>query len=372
MSAADKPAWIIDYKKLNLPEMLHEQKEVGEVNPFYKIHFTHDDKVLISFWEQRPQTKLATKDAPENSGKIFVALLLSIETGELIRRVEWSIAYDAVPSLHFISNRFCIYPLPSGGFVGITNRHLRVFDSSFNVIHDRVLDAIKDRYGRYEIIVPLYGQYFILQTIDTENRSISHKSYVITEIIDTKTFKTVERMDNLWHMVNIWEDRILETLCPAGINERRVVEKKIGAPQWNDLGLIMTTSAEAKFIYNGTIIVTDVIKQIPFWFKIENGKKSATVFKGIIDGLGFKPSRNTPTIALEINLQSDFQKALDISGKCRIEAYDLNTQKTLLETKKYSNIVNYAISPNGDSVALIIKNKKIELYNVKPQNDKKK
>ena len=360
--AADKPAWTIDYKKFNLPKQ-EKPVEIGkesEYDQVYKIQFTPDNKVLISFWERRPQTGLAKKDAPENSGTIFVVLLLSSETGELLKRIELPVMGETL-WVHRFQYGSRIYPLSSGGYVGIINRHLQVFDSSFNVIHDKILEKPKDVH--YTLIAPLHGQFFSLEFWSDER---------ITEIIDTKTFKTVERFSGDNIITDIWEDQLIVGRYPKYPEAPRFFEKKIGASQWNDLGQAITTSAKAKFIYNGAIVITDAIEQKPytkFWFKIENGKKSDPI-TGFIEIS--KPSRNTPTIALEINFLSEFQRSLDMDGKYRIETYDLNTQKTLLATKKYTYIVDYAISPNGDSVALIIKNKKIELYNVKPQNDKKK
>ena len=178
--AADKPAWTIDYNKLNLPPHPKPVELGKERNhePGYKVQFTPDNKVLISFWERRPQTELATKDTPENSGSVFVALLLSRETGELIRRVEWPVMRESLSGQRF-SYGSRIYPLRSSGYVGIINRHLQVFDSSFNVVHNRVLERFED--AMYNLIVPLYGQFFSIGSWDGTNW--------ITEIIDSKTFR---------------------------------------------------------------------------------------------------------------------------------------------------------------------------------------
>ena len=86
--ASDKPVWTIDYKKLNL---LEHGKPVGrdkwatmgaydKPNPNYKVHFTPDNKILISFLEHRPLTRLGS-NVP---AKKFVVLLLSRENGDIV------------------------------------------------------------------------------------------------------------------------------------------------------------------------------------------------------------------------------------------------------------------------------------------------
>ncbi|MDR0843028.1 MAG: hypothetical protein LBP68_06390, partial [Acidobacteriota bacterium] len=95
--AADKPIWTIDRKKLNLPERgkpVNYKKWAAlgiyeKPDPEFKLHFTLDNKILVSFLHYRPQTELETKDTPKKFDLSFVALLLSRENGELIRHVEW-------------------------------------------------------------------------------------------------------------------------------------------------------------------------------------------------------------------------------------------------------------------------------------------
>lgn len=362
MFAADKPACIINYKNLNLPQHAKPVSIGKEINhdPEYRIQFTPDNKVLISFWERRPQTGLAIKDAPEKSGSVFVVLLLSRETGELLKRIEWPVMGEVLPAQK-IQYGSRIYPLHSGGYVGIINRHLQVFDPSFNVIHDKVLETTKD--VRYNLLVPLNGEFFSIELRGDDQ---------ITMIIDSKTFKTIERFSGVNFIIGIWEDQLLATSYSKDTREQRFFKKKIGASQWNDLGLIQGNRADAKFIYNGTIIVTDIIEQIPdrkvFWFMIENDKKSDPVFKGIGR---FKPSWCVPIVAIRPNYLSDFRRALDLDGKQWIEVYDLNAQRVLFTTKKYNDIVDYAISPNGDSIVLMTK-KKIEFYKVPASSGTKK
>jgi len=365
MFAADKPAWTIDYKKLNLPK--HPKSvEVGkEVNhdPAYKVQITPDNIVLISFWERRSQTKLATNDSPDKSGSVFVVLLLSSVTGEVIRRIEWPVIGESLRGQKF-SYGSRIYPLPSGGYVGIINRHLQIHDSSFDIVYDRVLERYID--AMYDIIVPLHGKFFIFKSWEEPNW--------VFEIVDSEIFKTVERLNLPTYFMEIWGDKLFIMDRPV-TQEIHFYEKMIGASQWNVLGLLQGIFyPKSGYIYNGTIIVTGSIKEMPdtkgFWFKINNGKNSETVFEGI--GIS-KPSRNAPIIANKRGVLSDFRRTFDMDSKDWIEAYDLNTRQVLLATKRYSasDIVDYAISPDGDSIVLMTK-KKIELYNVNPKKDKKK
>jgi len=356
-SAADKPAWTIDNKKMNLPQKTYSYKEPMD-DPDYKVQFTPDDKILISFFESRPQTELVTKNKPEKSGRIFVVLLLSRETGELIRRVEWPVLGESTPSQQTrYGSR--ISPLHSGGYVGIFNKRLQVLDSSFNVLHDKPLETPQINVVLFNLIAPLRGQYFVVRFAENDSP--------IIEIIDSKTFKTVERLNMKTQdsIVDIWEDRLLATGFPNSIYERRFFDKKIGATQWNDLGLVHGRLARAIYIYNGTIIVAGYSGQAPntkgFWFAIEGEKRSDLIFSGLV----FKPSRNTSIVAAGDSYLSAIRSVFDHDSKDWIRAYDLSTQQALLTTKRYSssNIVDYAISPNGDSIVLMTK-KKIELYNV--------
>jgi len=361
--AADKPVWTIDYKRLNLPKTIeNQQKGVAGMN--YEVHFTPDGKVLISFLKIQHQKELLTKDAHNKYDTVFVVLLLSRETGELIKRVEMPMQWESFQAQKTAYDSR-IYLLRSGGYVGIINGHLQVFDSSFNVVHDRTLEKSKNR--SYYLITPLYGEFFVLRFWENNNKS--------TELIDSKTLETSGRLSELNRVIDIWGDKLLATSYSEDTRETRFLVKKMNTSQWNDLGLTMTgVRADAKYIYNSNIVVTDVIEKQPgifkaFWFTIEDDKKGERNFGYLGD---FKPSWNTSIIANKASEQTALQSFLDISGKYWVEAYDLSARQTLLETKKHSYIASYDISPNGDSVVLITK-KKIELYKIPaPGNVKKK
>ena len=66
--ASGKRVWTFDYKKWNLPEHGNPQP-----NPNYKVQFTPDNKILISFLEHKYQYQphLDSKTLPEK----FVVLL---------------------------------------------------------------------------------------------------------------------------------------------------------------------------------------------------------------------------------------------------------------------------------------------------------
>jgi len=362
--AADKLAWTIDTKKMNLPKTMVVTKE-AVIDPGYKIQFTPDNKVLVSFWERRPQTELTSKNTPEKSGTVFVVLLLAIENGELIKRIEWPVLGESLPGQQ-IGYGSRIYPLPSGGYVGIINRHLQVLDSSFNVIHDRALERnVNIGYG---LITPLRGQCFIIEIRGNDSLS--------AEIIDSKTFKTIEQINLEWtstvRMIkDIWENRLLATIYHRDINKRFFFEKKIGDSQWNDFGWAYEFFSNANFIYNGTIIVAGYVEPSPdskgVWVAIDGGKRSDPVFDVIG---GFSPSSNAQIVANKSSHMSDFRRALDLNNSHSIRVYDLDSHRILFETKKYSDLLDYAISPNGDSIVLMTK-KKIELYKVPAPGAKK-
>jgi len=379
--ASDKPVWTVDFRKLNLPK--HE----NESDPGFNVQFTPDNKILISFVHRSQQTKSATKDMLEKTDSFFVVLLLSGEKGELIRRIEWPIMPESSPA-----GQTRIYPLPSGGYVGIIDRldftvesrktvtHLQMFDSSFNVIHDRVLDTVERGKGVYRIILPMSGNVIILNQKEYRTRFAE-----IVEIIDLSTFEIMERfVQPDFGIVGIWKDQLL-SISYDGNNDSRIFEKKIGASQWNVLGLTQWTILHVlglgdsmrygnpRFIYNGSIVFRDLIGQPPetkeIFFMIEGGKMSGPFFEGCIS----RPSWNTPVVACKKSKLSSIRLFLDLDSRDWIEAYDLSTRQVLLATKRYTadNLIDYAISPDGDSIVVMTR-KKIELYRVNPKKDKKK
>jgi len=323
--AADKPAWTIDYTKLNLPE--HGRT----------VQFTSDNKILINSMQYYGSQANGSKYPPEK----FAAALLSKENGELIKRVEWPLTPERRTWLNGI------YPLPSGGYVGIINDRLQTFDSSFNVIHDRALGST----AGYYIIVSISGKFIIL------HRYRSGSQFRRIEIIDSGTFETVEHFDTLpnFSIVDIWGDRLLSVSYSdsEGISEKHFFEKKIGDSQWSYFGSVQQRSnANARFIYNGAIIVEDGIGRAP------------------VTGGAYKYSWNAPVRAVRTGTQSYFLNEMGL-GKGWVKAYDLNTRKALLTTKKHSGVRSYDISPDGDGIILMTE-KKIEFYNIKSKKDKKK
>ena len=352
--ASDKPVWTIDYKKLNL---LHVDPPYRN----YEVQFTPDNKIFISFMEHRYQNKLATIKTLEKSDAFFIVLLLSSGNGELIRRIEWPIIDVSVSTWRRGADS-SILPLPSGGYVGIINGHLQAFDSSLNIIHDKVLDVLED--GTHNIIVPLSGKFFILNRLNTQlNRS--------SEIIDSNTFDTIERFDvPNSRIVDIWGDQLLSISFSSDGSESRFSKKIIGDSQWISLGVAQGERAVARFIYNGAIIVRDSIGQMPhiktFWFVIEDGKKSETVFSG----LGLKFPRTAPVVMTAGSLLSGIRRAFDLFSKRWLEIYDYKNHKVLLETKRNTDIVDFAISPDGESIILMRK-KKIEFYSINSKKGKR-
>jgi hypothetical protein len=218
--------------------------------------------------------------------------------------------------------------------------------------------------GMYYLTVPLSGKFIILR----RQKSAAQREQIV-EIIDSGTFETIERFEIPgFAIIDIWEDRLLSIS-----SEHRLAEKKISALQWNDLRLdgsvIYNT---ASFIYNGAIVVKSRIQgsldEKIFLTMIEDGKKSDPIFNGCMS----KPSLSTPVVACRESKLSEIRERLDLSAKDWIAVYDLSTRQVLLATKKYSeDIVDYAISPDGSSIILMIK-KKIEIYNVTSKNNKKK
>ena len=366
--ASDKPVWTIDYKKLNLPEGRPVSiSKYDKTDPGFYVDFTPDNRILVSFLQYSTQTELVTKDTSKKFNFFFVVLLLSRENGELIRRVEWPVGELTIGQRIIYGSR--IYPLPSGGYVGIIDRHLQALDSSFNVIYSRVLDALES--GMYEITVPLSDKYF----------SLNRRYYMfesVSEIIDSSTFEIVERFDAPdFRIVDIWENQLL-AITKSENGNVTIIKGEIGG-DWTILIQDLSTKhgegaryVDTKFIYNGTIVVSgdngEPLNRKGFWFTIEDGKRGDLVFPGIGP---FKPSRKTPIIATKESHKSWFRRMFDLFAKNSIKAYDVSTRQALLATPKYTDIEDFAISPDGDGI-LLMRKKKMEFYSVNSKEDKKK
>ena len=189
-------------------------------------------------------------------------------------------------------------------------------------------------------------------------------------IIDYETFKTVEKVNN--GIVDIWRDKLLLVDLSDG-NISSLFEKRIGSSS-NGFQLKIDNFTDAKFAHNGAVIVLSYKGQFPpfaqnYWFTIENGKIGNPVF---VEGEYVNilvPARKAPVFAVSASKSRLFDRGA--SGK--INVYDINTQQRLLQTKTYNNEYDYALSSDGRSLAVFIREKrKIELYKVPSLSGTKK
>ena len=362
--SADKPAWVVKNKTMDLPEYeSYRTKERPNYNPEYKIQFSPKDEIMLSYFQRSNQPVLTIKDDPKTSGLSFNVLFFSKEDGKLINKAEWPVEgeLDWIERLHYGSR---IYPLSDSGYVGMFNKHLQILDSSLNVIHDRLLERLPERQV-YDIFAPSHGTFFALWQ---SNKRYSGEN----DIIDSSTFQTVDRVSG--GIVDIWGDKLLMVSLSEKGNITSIYEKRIGSSSYG-FQLKIDNYKGAKYTYNGAAIFLGYKGNIPppyaehYWFIIENGKVGNPVF---VEG-GFATTlvtaRKAPVVAITVAKLRLF----DRGGTGWINVYDINTKQKLLQTKKYNDSYDYALSSDGRILVVFIHEKrKIELYKVPAPGDIKK
>jgi hypothetical protein len=304
----------------------------------------------------------------ESKTTTFVALLLHGETGKLIRRVEWLVDKSIA------SREIHIYALPEGGYLWRMGDNLQALDSSLNVIRGRMLNPLPKSQG-YNIILPRAGYYFVVdQNVNGRDR--------IYDVIDWRTFETVEKMNaTYFRITDIWNDRLLATdLFSAGVR-RWLLEKKTGDTEWTIFGADLQRIQDAKYIYNGAIVVTCSLEDSglfgpSFWFIIDNGKRSAPVIYGENnkERMGkIYPSLKSSTIAVGAYKLSGIRMFLDIgiAGTTWVDYWDAISQQRLIRIKDEKDELGGDSSPDGRRL-VVLKKKKLEMYAIPetPQNKK--
>jgi len=380
--AADKPARTVATKTLELPDYKSYSLFNSNYRPEYRMYFTANDEIMLRFFQRNTPPVSTDKSTPETSVMSFVVLLLSKEDGKLINKKVWPIAGD--PSWEQ-RQKYAIYPLPDGGYTALLDGHLQVLDTSFNIIHERLLDRLPQRY-RYSISVPLHGKYFILS------------SGVEYEIIDYNTFKTVKRLNTSIPINDIWEDKLLlrftETAESVSYwsteddNIKYLFEKTIGGSLSNYY-FKNTRLRGGKYLYNGSIMIlsspefsSEVLSSIKrfmtqrqdYWFTMENGNTSNPVFITYIftpgEGIGgIEPARRSPIVVIGASKL----RGWDLGYAAWLEVYDIKNQRKLLQTKTYNDAIDYVLSADGRTLVVFTEKKgKLEFYNVPPPRSKKK
>ena len=366
--AADKPTRTVKTKTLELPEYKSYSPYNLIYRPEYKIHFTSNDEIMICFFQRNTQSAPEGKSTTETSEMSFVVLLLSKEEGKLISKKEWPIAGEPSWEQRL---KYAIYPLPNGGYAALFDGHMQVLDSSFNTIHDRLLDRLPQGY-RYGISVPAQGTAFVLD------------SGVEYELINFNTFKTVGSLNASIPIRDIWgdklllrsidrEDGIMEGLFQSN-DTYNLYERKIGG-SYGGYHLKINTQLlrDEKFIYNGNVIILSragyTYGRQDYWFTIENGKTGNPVFVGEKrrfndpgEGIGSAlPARQAPVVAVSAHKHRSF----DRGNYYWLEVYDTNTGQKILETKTYNQGIYCALSADGRTLVVFIEEKgTLEFYKV--------
>jgi len=356
--------WVIDIKPPgksgNQFSYLHELNKSGSG---VRVYFSHENDILITFSRYAVPDNRKIKNAKKLKPTVFVALLINGETGNLIKRVEWSVDKS-------IASRYVyIHAFPEGGYLLRIGDNLQALDSSLSVIRSRTLTPLPPEQG-YNTIMPRSGYYFVVdQNINGKDR--------IYEIIDWRTFETVEKMNaSDFRIKDIWNDRLLGVglnLSPMMRNTENIyiglLEKKIGDSSWNSFGHDLQRLRDAKFIYNGAIVVTcgiDYLFGPAFWLIMEDGKRSDPVYHGKNDKerMGeIVPSAKSPVIAVGVFKLSDIRIFLDIGivGTSWVDYWDVTTQQRLLQSKDEKDEIGGALSPDGRRL-VVLKKKKLEMY----------
>jgi hypothetical protein len=363
--SADKPLWVLDPATIGVPDNWNESSAKGE-SRYSRINLqvSADDEIIISFNQRRKQIDLATKSTPEKSGSVLVSLFISPSDGKLIRKNEWPVMGES--SLQDqISRGSRIQALASGGYVGIINGHLQVLDSSMKVLNERFLNR-PDEDRVYKLFTSLSGPFFILA-----QRYSKLKDKV--EIIDSRTLVTTGREDLPdIGMQDIWEDHLL------GIQEQgqtiyNLKARKIGG-SWLDIALKPEPGqyTQARFTNNGDIVVAAYHNNCHLWFVIKGSARSdAIVYPRDEIIRNIIAARRASIIAIRIAKWGGVRALLDMNSASCVVVYDLTTQQMLLKTKARDDMIGYAISSDGRSLAVLTE-KKLEMYDVPAKSTKKK
>ena len=365
--AADKPIWKLDTQAQGIPKMWIDRPVESSRYSAVRLQISPDNEVIISFFQRRRQRELATKTTPEKSGSIFVSLFIDKDDGGLITKSEWPVIGESV-WWERASRGSRIKSLASGGYVGIINGHLQVLDSSLKVIHDRTLDRPREHW-KYDLITPLAGSFFILA-----QRYVKFTERI--EVIDSRTFKILDQWESSDLCVqDIWEDHIV-AIRSQGNNGYNVIEKRIGGSWRNVFSKMEEEYNQARFTNNGTIAEASYLKQNlvanDCWFVIDGENKSDPIIYSKRERIqNIIPAQQIPVIAIEISKMSGFRAAIDMNSQNLVVLYDMLKRRKLLETKSHEDIIGYALSPDGLSLALLTE-EKLEVYAVPSIDSKKK
>jgi len=367
--AWDKPIWSIEIWKTIGGD------EYSGTYPHKNIQFVSDKEILFTFvlsrYKDPAKIRLKNKSFQEQSAA-FIALFLSTITGEATRRVAWPI--QDVDSYGY-EREMCLHPLPNGGFVGVINDRLQVFDTKMELLHSRQLPPLPEHHT-YKIIPPRSGYYFALEQLrnDFEKKN---------EIIDSRNFKTVEYLDvKGLGLRDIWDDRLLAT----GASEDKtayLVEKKVGG-SWvvHENKLIEYSMFPvynyAQFANNGDIVFSGNEKKslISSWCNTTNGKPDNHSRHNENYETNDRcecSNRRPPIIAGAKGEASRIRKMLDLNLKDYVDVRDMCENKILLQTKTISNTtpLQYALSAD-DKNLVVLADTKVEFYAIPLASPKKK
>lgn len=362
--AADDPLWKLDSKTLGIPKMWVDSQAKGESRySRIRLQFTAGDEIVISFHQKRKQIGLVTKNTPEHSGSVLASLFISKIDGMVKNQKEWPVIGES-GLWEQLRRGSRLQLLPSGYYIGIINCRLQLLDPTLSLLHDRMLD----RQQRYDLITPITGPYFILSYVDNE---LNRDDYDV-EIIDSRTFTTVEKMavpDNV-SIRDIWEDRML-AIAGSEQNGYHIKERRVDGP-WNDIGSTGEEYKHARYTSYGKIAVT---RHLPVslrccdsWF-IMDGRNTneACVYSNeeMIQDIMMAP--HASIIAVKISKWSGTRAALDLNAVSWVVIHDIKTRRVLLKTKAQEGMIDYALSPNGRSLAILTE-KKLEMYIVPEAN----
>jgi len=356
--AGDKPLWVIDIKPPGTNgDQFSYLQELNKPGSSAKVYFTQDNDILITFFRCEIPDNRKIKNAKDLTPVAFVALLLKEETRNLIKRVEWSVDESIA------STEIYIHVLPEGGYLLRMGDSLQALDSSLNIIHSKTLNPLPKKH-KYNIVIPSSGYFFMVERWGEE------KNF---EVIDWRTFETVEKMSaSDISIKGIWNDRLLA----IALSKRKyawLLEKKIGDSSWTSFGHDLIKLQDAKFIYNGAIVITCSMDDSglfgpSFWFVMKDGKRTDPVIygKNNLERMGgILPSKRSPVIAVVVYKISRIREFfdIDIAGTNWVDYWDVTTQQRLLRTTSGNNIVGGAWSQDGRKHA-VLKKKKLEMYDL--------
>jgi len=374
-AAADRPSWTVDLRALDGREF-RGQRSVG-------FQFTSSGEIMLSFLSGGAAYDTHGNALAGTPGS-YVVMLIDRADGHLVRKAEWpSGTRRNVRELLDHGPR--IQPLPDGGYVCLIDGQLLALDASLKVVNERCVvcqDEGTDRY--YELIPARSGPLFLLDY----SKFLDNSNHYHAEVIDSRSLATLETWDFTGtHLEDLWGQRVLAVrlatrprtpfpvALPVPDPPDDIIERQIGGP-WRDLGLKLASGRKPRFTADGSIVGDGRREGVGACWAIMAGPKgdrAPVCYSPEQAIVSITPARRAPVIAVLLARQSAIRSFLDLTRDSWnwVVVHESDTGRKLVTTPKRFDLEAYALSSDGQTLAVLTE-KKLEAYAVRTSNDVRK